>query len=305
MNSIDTTPVTDRHAPAVPNPYVGRPLVMATQHGKADVVGDLFAAVGLHVIPVAVDTDRFGTFTPEVPRPGDAEDVAVAKARAGAAAARLPLALASEGTFTPDPDTGLLVVQRELLVLVDTERDLTITGRAAGPAPWVRSWAVDAGADADADLDRILAEVDLSHQRVIARPDPAAAPSSSAPASAGITKGVDSPGALRDAVRHAARWSPRVVVETDLRADQAPDRHAVIRRAAVDLIHRMHTDCPACGRPGFGAEEHTGRAPCSACGATTARPTHVVHRCPHCSHEVRTPAGEGTASPGDCPECNP
>ncbi|PKW26488.1 DUF6671 family protein [Phycicoccus duodecadis] len=302
MTSIDTTSRPEPRAPGRPRPYVGRPVVMATQHGKAEVVRDLFAAVGLHVIPVAVDTDRFGTFTPEVPRPAGAQAAAEAKARAGAAAGGLPLALASEGSFTPDPDTGL-VVQHELLAFLDTESGLTLTGRATGHAPWARSWTVDP--DATAALDRVLAQVDLTRTRLVARPDPAAATAPDAAGGAGITKGLGSPESLRDAVRHAARWSSRVVVETDLRADRAPERHPVIRRAAVDLIHRLHTPCPACGRLGFGPDEHTGHAPCSGCGTPTARPTHVVRRCPHCSHEVLDAAAPATAGPGDCPACNP
>lgn len=301
MSHTDTVPRSDRRAPVPTSPYVGRPLVMATQHGKDEIVRDLFAAVGLHVIPVAVDTDRFGTFTPEVPRASGARAAAEAKARAGVAAGGLPLALASEGSFTPDPDTGLQTLQHELLVLLDTERDLTITGGAVGPAPWVRFWTVRPG-DA-ADLDRVLAQVDLTRTRLVVRPDPAAA---SAPTPAeGTTKDLASPDALLDAIRHASGWSSRVVVETDLRADRAPDRHPVIRQAAVDLIHRMHATCPACGRPGFGPEERTGHVPCSACGTATARPTQVVHRCPHCAHEARVAAGPATASPADCPDCNP
>lgn len=300
MTTIDTNPLPDGRAPGRPHPYVGRPMVMATQHSKGEVVRDLFAAVGLHVISVAINTDLFGTFTPEVPRPSGAEHAALAKARAGAAAGGLPLVIASEGSFTPDPDTEAIVVQRELLVFLDTERDLTITGRAAGYAPWVRSWKVHS----DADLDRLLTLVDLSRTRLIARPDRTDS-SPAATSTAGITKGIDSKESLQDAIRRAAAWSPRVVVETDLRSDQSPDRHPVIRRAALDLIYRMHTACPACGQQGFGPHEHTGQAPCSHCGTATPRTTHVLHRCPHCSHEVLTAAGPTTADPSHCSACNP
>ena len=53
------------------------------------------------VVAAEVDTDRLGTFTGEVERPGPPRETALMKARLGQGATGLPCALASEGAFGP------------------------------------------------------------------------------------------------------------------------------------------------------------------------------------------------------------
>ena len=53
------------------------------------------------VVAAEVDTDRLGTFTGEVERPGPPRETALMKARLGQRATGLPRALASEGVFGP------------------------------------------------------------------------------------------------------------------------------------------------------------------------------------------------------------
>lgn len=291
--------------------YAGRPAAMATMHDKAAVLGPVFAAAGIHVVPVVVDTDTLGTFTGDVPRAGGLFDTAVGKARLGAAVSGLALNLASEGDFAPDPLTGLFVVQREAVALVDSDTGLVVLGRAAAPASWVRSWTVTA----DDDLGVIADEVDLSTHRLVVRPEPevdgSAVDGSGVDGSRdqadaeGITKGVAERAVLREAVHRAAELAPRVRVETDLRSHVCPPRHAVMRSAAADLVLRLNTRCPQCHRPGFGPEEETGHASCSHCGSATGVPTHVVDRCPTCDHEERRPLVRPTVDPGHCASCNP
>ncbi len=285
--------------------YTGRPVAIATRHGKAAALGPVFAAAGLHLVPVEVDTDRLGTFTGEVPRAGSLFETATAKARLGAEASGLALNLASEGDFAPDA-SGLVVVQREAVALVDTETGLVLVGRAAGFAPWVRSWTVAAGDD----LDALAGQVDLARHRLVVRPEPgrdAAADRrpSGGSLGAGTTTGIDGLTGLREAVRRAAELAPRVRVETDLRSHVCPMRHTVMVEAAEDLLRRLHTTCPGCHRPGFGPEERTGGAPCADCATTTDVPSHVVERCPSCDHVETRRVGPPTADPARCPACNP
>jgi hypothetical protein len=53
------------------------------------------------VVAAEVDTDRLGTFTDEVERPGPPRETALMKARLGQRATGLPRALASEGRSGP------------------------------------------------------------------------------------------------------------------------------------------------------------------------------------------------------------
>ena len=95
---VQTGPVTE-HA------YSGTQLALLTRHGKERVLGPAFAAeLRCEVVLVGgYDTDRLGTFTRDVIRPGSQLEVAREKARIGMAQAGLPRALSSEGSFVPGP----------------------------------------------------------------------------------------------------------------------------------------------------------------------------------------------------------
>lgn len=107
-------------------------VALLTQHGKERVIAPLLdAALGMRVERVdGYDTDRLGTFTREIARAGTQLEAARRKAHIGMELAGLPLGLASEGSFGPDPVAGLLPWNVEILVFVDRERGLEITGVA-------------------------------------------------------------------------------------------------------------------------------------------------------------------------------
>jgi hypothetical protein len=87
------------------------------KHGKEAAIGPALAASpGLRVVVAAeVDTDRLGTFTGEVERPGPPRETALMKARLGQRATGLPRALASEGAFGAHPHTFPTAAGLELL----------------------------------------------------------------------------------------------------------------------------------------------------------------------------------------------
>lgn len=72
--------------------------VLATRHGKLELIAPALARVGYALRAVDVDTDALGTFSGEVPRPGPPRDVAVAKARLAMDASGVKVGVASEGT---------------------------------------------------------------------------------------------------------------------------------------------------------------------------------------------------------------
>lgn len=72
--------------------------VLATRHGKLELIAPALARVGYALRAVDVDTDALGTFSGEVPRPGPPRDVAVAKARLAMDASGVEVGVASEGT---------------------------------------------------------------------------------------------------------------------------------------------------------------------------------------------------------------
>lgn len=98
-------------------------------HGKHKAIAPvLHERPGLQVIvPENLDTDRLGTFSGEVERPGTMLETAIAKARLGMELAGLRIGIASEGSFGPHPQVPFMAAGVELIVLVDDERDLVVS----------------------------------------------------------------------------------------------------------------------------------------------------------------------------------
>lgn len=112
--------------------YAGRRIALLTQHGKEAVIAPVLdTALGCRVERVSdFDTDTLGTFTRDIPRAGSQIEAARRKARIGMELSGLPLGLASEGSFGPDPMAGLFPWNVEVLLFIDDERDIEVTGMA-------------------------------------------------------------------------------------------------------------------------------------------------------------------------------
>jgi len=278
------------------HPHRDRVAVLATKHEKGPLIGPPLArAVGLSVRPVVVDTDRFGTFSGEVPRPGSAWDTAVAKARHAMAVTGVDLGLASEGTFAPPPGLPWGVVATELVVLVDDELDLVVGETAVSYDVVTVSALLAAGEDGGPTL----AAGAVPNHHLIVRP--AAGPGRP------LFKGVADGAALAHAVEVCATVSPdgRARVETDLRAHLCPSRRPVIERAASALGDRLARRCGACGTPGWGRIALELGVPCSWCGAEVGLVRAQIMGCGSCPHRWVVPVGPAQADPGRCPSCNP
>ncbi len=269
----------------------GRAAVLATRHGKAEAIAPALAPLGLRVVPTdAVDTDRFGTFASDVPRPLPPCDTVRAKARAGLASGAWPAAVASEGSYGPHPELPFAAWGEEWVAWVEADSGLTVLGRHAGPAPWAwqRRLAARPELGCLAFPDRAVAVPALAGQP---RPD------------LGVRKGLapaDLPAAWDALDRGEGLW-----LLADLRAHLCPPRMAAVAAAARDLASRLASRCPACGRPGFGPVESEPGRPCAVCGTPTALTQAVRHGCEGCGLDQRRLLPEGTADPGHCPACNP
>ena len=105
---------------------------------------------------------------------------------------------------------------------------------------------------------------------------------------------------------YAQAPSGQVFVENDLRAFANPTRMLCIENAAEDLLHRLQTPCPHCSLPGFGIVERIRGLACAVCGTATTEIKAILWQCPSCGHQhVEARSEPSTASPGNCPLCNP
>ncbi|NWG46912.1 MAG: hypothetical protein HXY25_10265 [Alphaproteobacteria bacterium] len=285
---------------AAPHPYRGRRAVVATMHGKESAIAPAMAALGLRVEPAhGLDTDRFGTFTGEVERPGPMRQTAIAKARAGIASSGCPLAIASEGSYGPHPHFPAIAAGLELMVLVDAERDLVIAEeRLLEDVTFAQCEAASVDA-----LAAFLAGIGFPDQGVIVRPNGRRA------GGEGLFKGLTDHAALARAVAEAAARSADglAFVETDMRAHLNPRRRAALAGLAERLASRLLSLCPACGAPGFGPVRAERGLPCADCGLPTPLARAEVLGCGACDHLDRVGRSDGLtrASPAACPLCNP
>ena len=282
-------------------PYKNTVAVLATMHGKERVIAPVLKeGLGLVVgLAMGVDTDTFGTFSRDVERTGSQLDAARAKIAAGfeyAPYARV--GIASEGSFGPHPYFPFLALARELVVLIDRERGLELTGHFASPE-------TNYGHAVVSDIEAAAAFAGRSkfpeHGLIVMgcvdeKPAPGLA----------LFKDVIDHAALEKAVGQVVAKCGAAFVEADMRAHRNPTRMRAIERAASDLVRRFRSRCPACAHPGFDVTERIPGLPCEWCG----EPTHVIRAevltCQACEYRLeRAATSATTADPGRCESCNP
>lgn len=282
-------------------PYKNTVAVLATMHGKERVIGPVLAqGLGLRVaLAMGLNTDRFGTFSREIERTGSQLDAARAKIAAGfeyAPYARL--GIASEGSFGPHPHIPFLALGRELVLLIDRERGLELTGHFASPE-------TNYGHAVVSDTEAAIAFAERSrfpeHGLIVM----GCVDETPAPGLA-LIKNVFDVGGLEKAVGQVVAKCGAAFVEADMRAHRNPTRMRAIKRATCDLVRRFRSQCPACALPGFDVTERIAGLPCECCG----EPTRVIRAetltCQACDYRQERPVTSAmTADPGRCGICNP
>lgn len=266
----------------------GRTAVLVTQHGKERVLAPALARVGVTVQLVSgVDTDRFGTFTREIAREGDAY---AALARKWAAAGDdVDLVLASEGSFGPHPVFGFVAAGLELVGLASRREAWRAYGRDVSTETNFASASVRSRDEA------------LAFARTAGFPEHALVVHTTH-----IHKGVSDEALLAALVEQGLARAPEVMLETDMRAHLNPTRMRAIARAADDLVQRLMCACPRCRAPGYGEAEPLSGRPCEACATPTWERIGAVWRCDTCRFEEhRLDTNAGLADPAHCDECNP
>ena len=287
--------------PSDDRPYKNTVGVLATMHGKERVIAPVLKdGLGLVVgLAMGLDTDTFGTFSRDVERTGSPLDAA--RAKVAAAFAFAPCArvgIASEGSFGPHPNIPFLALGRELVLLIDRERGLELTGHFASPE-------TNYGHAVVSDIEAAIAFAERSefpeHGLIVMgcvddKPAPGLA----------LFKDVVDYAALEKAVGRVVAQCGGAFIEADMRAHRNPTRMRAVERAARDLVRRFHSRCPVCAHPGFDITERVAGLPCEWCGEPTHGIRAEVLTCQACDYRLARPATSATtADPGRCPRCNP
>lgn len=280
------------------SPYRGQVVAVGTRHGKQNQFADPFAEIlGARLCtPADLDTDLFGTFTGERPRPGGSLDAARAKARLALEVTGLTCALASEASYGPLPVTGVSG-HEEILLFCDVTRGIEVV-------EGYRTAEVPGHAEQVGDPGEVSATLlaGLPGQALTVRPAAVGGAGRGA-----IVKGITDTAALRAALAAAIAASPdgQAVVEPDLRAHHNPSRRRVLRRLGRAMARRLATCCPACGTPGFGRVDGVPGLPCARCASATTLIGAEILGCCRCPFTLVRPVTAGPADPADCPSCNP
>lgn len=273
--------------------FVGRTLVIATQHQKEKVIAPaLEAALGVHcIVPEQFDSDRFGTFSGEIPRIKTPLETARDKCIAAMQQSGCALGIASEGSFGPHPTLGFLPFNEEWLLLLDTRHQLEIVAR---------EWSTDSNfsqrdISSFASLLDFAQKIGFPEHRLILR--------------AGDTcwKGIGAPEELARVYDLACASGQDIRAETDMRAMYNPTRMQVIAKAVGQLLTHLQSECPGCGMPGFVVTSTEAGLPCSLCNSPTRAPLRSTRQCKHCPYSDSTlfPQGKIHEDPEYCDYCNP
>lgn len=226
----------------------GRPLLVATMHGKERVLGPRLASLGFRVyLAAGYDTDALGTFCGDIRRPGTAREAAVEKARRACAITGVRRAVASEGPYRPCQRQFPGARNVELLAFVDLDADFEYVEVMTNVPTRFAMGRVPPDLTSDA-LRSVLDLIGWPEVRAIVL---ATDPGQGVPPPP-IFKGVGDEARLERALRACAAASPDglVHVESDLRAHMNPSRMRSIARVADRLV--AHLD--AVGYASIGAE---------------------------------------------------
>ncbi len=273
--------------------------VLATMHRKEQAIAPLLEQeLGIQsIIPPDLNTDIFGTFTRDVKRLATQIETARAKAVKAIELTGQTLALASEGSFGPHPLVPYLATNCEIVLLLDQNCGLELIGQTISTETNYRHQLVESLSEARQFAQKVGFP---EHGLVVMGED-------SLPKPPPIRKGIIDEDQLAEAFELVQHYSPRVHIETDMRALYNPSRMKVIRQATQDLLRKIAQTCPQCDWPGFDVVKRTPGLPCQLCRQPTQLTRSALYGCQHCgfSQEELFPGGRISADPGECEYCNP
>lgn len=272
---------------------------LATNHKKAAAAREPFLRIlNTQVEELQIDSDRLGTFSGEIERPGSMLDALRGKIKLAREVSRERFILVSEGSFSTAGGFGVIAQGIEMLLLDDA---FTGTQVIEQHISWDTNYLTAEISTLD-ELDSFLSRISFgSHGLVLY-------PCGDAPATK-LFKGIFDTTLAKQAFQQCLAASPsgRVTAMSDMRAHCNPTRMKAIAACCELLANRLAAACPHCGSGGFGITGTIPGLPCEACGYPTARARLEKHTCVVCHASTEQPRSDGkvAADPAECELCNP
>jgi len=276
--------------------YQGISISLLTKHKKEKVIEPLFTkAFNSNFITVnTFDTDQLGTFTRDIPRYGNQLDAARKKAQIAMKLSNTKYGVGSEGSFNQDPYTGIIPINHEIVIFVDSVLNIEIVGHARASSisnhGLVKTWQ---------ELSKFARLNKFPKHHLVIRPDHQDYPV--------FEKGIDNLDKLKEKFNEALKLSKkkRVFVEHDLRAFANPTRMRNIKEATKNLILKMKSLCPKCHTPGFWINRSQTGLPCAICEMPSNQIMAKIYTCLKCDYEKEEVVKNKKADPAKCNFCNP
>ena len=276
--------------------YQGISISLLTKHKKEKVIEPLFTkAFKSDFITVhTYDTDQLGTFTRDIPRFGNQLDAAREKAQIAMKLSNTKYGIGSEGSFNQDPYTGIIPINHEIVIFVDSVLNIEIVGHARASSisnhALVKNWQ---------ELSKFARLNKFPKHHLVIRPDHQDHPV--------FEKGIDNLDKLKEKFNEALKLSKkkRVFVEHDLRAFANPTRMRNIKEATKNLILKMKSLCPKCHTPGFWINRSQTGLPCAICEMPSNQIMAKIYTCLKCDYEKEEVVKNKKADPAKCNFCNP
>ena len=184
------------------------------------------------------------------------------------------IANASEGSLAPHPSLPYISSNREIVILIDREKDLEIIGEEFSTRTNHSDLVVE---NVEQTLNFASKVGSPEHGLVIMFEEQ---PKNSHD----LIKGVTTEEELINAVKFILEKSPtgKAHLETDMRAMYNPTRMENIAKATHNLVNKINSLCPQCSTPGFYISHRVPGLPSELCYAPTNLTKGVIYTCKKC-----------------------
>ena len=210
--------------------FKGKKIALLTKHGKEKIIAPILQRQLNCTVEwtQSVDTDALGTFDRTIARQGKQLQTLRRKVHLGIDASQNTMGVASEGSFVPDPYSGFMPWNIEMVMFVDDLHGLEVVGTAQGSAMSMSGFFRDIDA-----LLQFAQDAGFPSHALMLRPE--------SQTDKRITKGIADIETLKSAFMEAQLQSRngKVFVENDLRAFCNPTRQKMIEQATEDLVQKM------------------------------------------------------------------
>ena len=249
--------------------YERKRISLLTKHGKESIIAPILKrTLGCDIELVqSFDTDELGTFDNTVKPQGNQLQTVRRKAQIGIDFSGNTLGVASEGSFAPDPFSGFMPWNIEMVIFLDDFHGIEVVGVAQGSAMSMGKFVRNID-----ELLQFAQDAGFPQHHLMLRPEQEN--------DSRIVKGLHSLNDLTVAYIEAQQQAAngKVFVENDLRAFANPTRQHLIAQATEDLARKLLSLCPQCGMPGYWKFTTSADLLLSAHGSSKKLPAANLHQ---------------------------